>query len=138
MIHRALVAASLAALLALPGVGRATFADDPWEQAARRATDAVEVERKAGDATRLAEALARRAEAYQALGHRSQALVDLEEAAALLDRPNAPLALVAGVGSGGTQALSSWRPGVPAYVQSAARLLALSVAQRQEASSAAT
>jgi len=97
MIHRALVAASLAALLALPGVGRATFADDPWEQAARRATEAVEVERKAGDGARLAEALARRAEAYQALGHRSQALVDLEEAAALLDGPNAPPALVVGV-----------------------------------------
>ena len=97
MIHRALVAASLAALLALPGAGRATFADDPWEQAARRATEAVEAERKTGDAARLAEALARRAEAYQALGHRSQALVDLEEAAALLDGAKAPPALVAGV-----------------------------------------
>ena len=98
MIDRATVASCLAALLvALPGAAFATFADDPWEQAALRATEAVEAERKAGDAARLAEALARRAEAYQALGHRSQALLDLEEAAALLDGRSAPPALVAGV-----------------------------------------
>jgi len=98
MLHRALVASCLAALLAAaPGTGFATFADDPWEQAARRATEAVEAERKTGDAARLAEALARRAEAYQALGHRSQALVDLEEATALLDGAKAPASLVAGV-----------------------------------------
>jgi CHAT domain-containing protein len=98
MNDRALVAACLAALLAAaPVAGRATFADDPWEQAARRATDAVDAQRKGGDAVRLAEALARRAEAYQALGHRSQALVDLEEAAALLEGTGARPALVAGV-----------------------------------------
>ncbi|HTO49477.1 MAG TPA: CHAT domain-containing protein [Burkholderiales bacterium] len=98
MIDRALVASCLAALLAAtPGMGRATFADDPWEAAARRATEAVEAERKAGDEMRLAEALARRAEAYQALGHRAQALVDLEDAAALLDGRDAPPALAAGV-----------------------------------------
>jgi CHAT domain-containing protein len=95
MIDRALVAGCLAALLAAaPGAG---FADDPWEAAAHRATDAVDVERKSGDAVRLAEALARRAEAYQALGHRSQALVDLEEAAALVDGRAAPPALLAQV-----------------------------------------
>jgi CHAT domain-containing protein len=98
MIDRAFVASCLAALLAaLPGAGLATFNDDPWEAAARRATATVETERKRGEPTRLAEALARRAEAYQALGHRSQALVDLEEAAALLERRDAPPALVAGV-----------------------------------------
>src|SRR5512134_855996 len=98
MIDRALVAGCLAALLAAaPGAVFATFTDDPWEAAARRAAAAVDTERKGGDAVRLAEALARRAEAYQALGHRSQALVDLEEAAALLDGRTAPPALLAGV-----------------------------------------
>ena len=98
MIDRALAAACLAALLAAaPATSPATFADDPWEAAARRATEVVDLERKAGDPVRLAETLARRAEAYQALGHRSQALVDLEEAAALVDGRDAPPALVAGI-----------------------------------------
>jgi CHAT domain-containing protein len=72
-------------------------AADPWEAAARRTTDAVETERKRGDATRLAEALARRAEAYQALGHRQQALADLQEGAALLAGRDAPPELLAAI-----------------------------------------
>ena len=70
---------------------------DPWQAAAQRGTQAVEAARTGGDPARLTEALARRAEAYQALGHRPQALADLEEAAGLLERNPAPPALQAAV-----------------------------------------
>jgi CHAT domain-containing protein len=70
---------------------------DPWEAAAHSATEAVEGARKRGGAMELAEALARRAEAYQALGQRHQALADAQEAARLLEGTPGPLDLRAAV-----------------------------------------
>jgi CHAT domain-containing protein len=87
--------AATAGALAQPAGG--PVAADPWELAARRGTQAVDAARKGGDPLRLAEALARRAEAYQSLGHRPLALADLEEAAGLVERNAAPLSLEAGV-----------------------------------------
>jgi CHAT domain-containing protein len=87
------------------------FSSDPWEAAVRSGSAVVEAERRAGDPVRLAEALGRRAEAYQALGHRQQALADLEEAALLLDGRAAPPLLVASVtGSLGQAYFLAGRP----------------------------
>ena len=93
---RSMLVGSCVALFVCGATSAQTGAD-PWETAARRSTEAVEAERKAGDSLRLAEALARRAEAHQSLGHRPQALADLEEAAGLIERQPAPLALQASV-----------------------------------------
>ncbi|MCL4798695.1 MAG: CHAT domain-containing protein [Burkholderiales bacterium] len=110
MKARALAAASLALQLGAAGAahaaeeadGRAVgpgapvvsrSATDPWEAAARRATDAVEAERKRAEPLALAQALARRAEVRQSLGHRSDALADLREAVALLEGRDAPAGL---------------------------------------------
>ena len=56
---------------------------DPWEAAVQRWSRAIDAYRAGGQPRQLGEALARRAEAYQALGHRQRALADLEEAAKL-------------------------------------------------------
>ncbi len=75
----------VALLLAVPhGLAAAADAPDSAEQAVQRWGAAVQNHRTRGSARDLAEALGRRAEAYQALGHRQRALVDLEEAAALV------------------------------------------------------
>jgi CHAT domain-containing protein len=60
-------------------------APDSWEAAVKRWSVVIERQRTAGGARDLAESLARRAEAYQALGHRHQALADLEEAVRLAE-----------------------------------------------------
>jgi CHAT domain-containing protein len=93
---RPVLAACCVVLLLCAGV-HAQSGADPWQAAAQRGTEAVEAARTGGDPMRLAEALARRAEAYQALGHRPQALADLEEAAGLLERGTPPPALQAAV-----------------------------------------
>lgn len=101
MSARAVAVACVVALSAVAGAAAAqtgaAFSADPWEVAARRGTEAVEAARRSGDPLRLAETLARRAEAYQSLGHRPQALADLEEAAGLLERNAAPLSLQASI-----------------------------------------
>jgi CHAT domain-containing protein len=55
-----------------------------WEAAAQEWTARVGQERAAGRKAELGHALARRAEAMQALGHRQRALADLEEALPLV------------------------------------------------------
>jgi CHAT domain-containing protein len=56
-----------------------------WENSIQHWSGAIEAYRTQGAPLQLGEALARRAEAYQALGHRQRALEDLEEAAPLVD-----------------------------------------------------
>src|SRR5688572_14928633 len=80
-----IVVCLVALLLAVPhGLAATADAPDSAEQAVQRWGKAVQNQRMRGSARELAEALGRRAEAYQALGHRQRALVDLEEAAALV------------------------------------------------------
>jgi CHAT domain-containing protein len=55
------------------------------EIAIKRWTDAIQAARLRGDDRAGAEALARRAESYQTLGHRQEALADLRAAAALVE-----------------------------------------------------
>ena len=68
----------------------------PWETAVARWGQVIDAQRVRGASRELGEALARRAEAYQALGHRQLALADLVEAAALV-RDGADRALGAAV-----------------------------------------
>jgi CHAT domain-containing protein len=76
----------LGCLLAVAlGAGSAAHAASVSDETSiRHWTQAVESHRSRSEPTAWAEALARRAEAYQRLGHRQQALADLEQAAQLL------------------------------------------------------
>jgi CHAT domain-containing protein len=94
-----LVAVAMMLVLACTGA-RA----DPWQDALALANAGVAEARKANDAQRLAEALARRAGALQQLGDRQRALTDAEEAAATLPA-GAPTALRAAVSGVHGQAL---------------------------------
>ncbi len=75
---------------ALPALAASASTPDSWETAVQQWSQAVERYRARGTAQELGEALARRAEAYQALGHRQRALADLEEAAKLAGQGNDP------------------------------------------------
>ena len=66
------------------------------EATIQRWSKAAEAYRSRGDTSAWAEALARRAEAYQRLGHRQQALADLEQARTLT-KSEAPSALHAAI-----------------------------------------
>lgn len=79
------MAVALAAYLLSAAPAFAAIADS-WEIAVLRWGEAIESHRAGGNARGLGEALARRAEAYQALGHRQSALADLEEAAKLVGK----------------------------------------------------
>jgi len=72
-------------IAAAPACAASAALPDPWETAVHRWGEAIENYRLRGGALELGEALARRAEAYQALGHRQRALADLEEAAKLVE-----------------------------------------------------
>jgi CHAT domain-containing protein len=88
----------LLAILAGPALAASPAGtDDPWQAAARGAAQAVEAARAGSSPAALAEALARRAEAYQNLGHRQQALADLAEAARLAEGEHIPPGLRASV-----------------------------------------
>jgi CHAT domain-containing protein len=82
---------------------------DPAEAAVRDWSQAVEVHRKRATAGPWAEALARRAEAYQRLGHRRQALADLEQAASLLNADTPDVLRAAVLGALGQAYLRSGR-----------------------------
>ena len=96
MKRRAATGTVLGCLLAASVcIGPSAFAASLSDEASiRRWTQAADAHRSRGDHAAWAEALARRAEAYQGLGHRQQALADLEQAAELL-RKQAPSALLA-------------------------------------------
>ena len=94
---RVVAAVCVASVLGLAATALPAAGADPWEGAARGAARAVEAARATGDPAALATALAQRAEAYQNLGHRQQALADLEDAARLVDGDAFPPGLRAGI-----------------------------------------
>jgi CHAT domain-containing protein len=82
----------LACLLIGPCPHAVAAASESDNDAVSRWTRAADAHRSRGETGAWAEALARRAEAYQRLGHRQQALADLERAAGLLAAaPPSPL-----------------------------------------------
>ncbi len=90
---------ALIALCLASGLANVARAAEPQEAVIRHWTEEAQSRLQRGDTRGWAEALARRAEAYQSLGHRREALADLEQAAGALKDGASPALRAAVLGA---------------------------------------